>query len=267
MCIRDSQYTFGGTEYRYEALNNRWLAQAAGGATVVVSQDRPDPAAGTPGDLWWYCGDTGEDPGLFTIVADTTGNQQWVQSSPSALLAGSTSGGGGSGLTSGFPISPPDSTGSFTFTGGGLTGTGMGQVLYGHIVPGSNIGSVGITTNTTGTAWVQSGTTRDQSVASSASFIAFIGLDDVIACSNNGFEANYAAWDVVEDTSGSSTTVNIGGGGGGDDPISRTDFLIANNDPFPFFTRSGVQTQGPSGTGTFTWVTQSSSVNVYQGMS
>ena len=212
-------YTYEGTDYRYdnENGNNRWIAEQSGGASVTVSQDRPDPATAGRGDLWWYCGDGPggvEDPGLFTLVIDTLGNQQWVQSSPSALLAGSTSGGGGSGLTSGFPISPPDSTGSFTFTGGGLTGTGMGQVLYGHIVPGSNIGSVGITTNTTGTAWVQSGTTRDQSVASSASFIAFIGLDDVISCGNTGFEADYAAWDVVEDTSGGggTTVVNIGGG-------------------------------------------------------
>ena len=161
----------------------------------------------------------------ITFPADnstfTIGNTTYVWDDPPgiwrAYTVGDFSGGGGGGsrLTSGFPISPPDSTGSFTFPGGGLTGTGMGQVLYGHIVPGSNIGSVYIATNTTGTAWVQSGTTRDQSVASSASFMAFIGLDDVISCGNNGFEANYAAWDVVEDTSGSSTTVNIGGGGAG----------------------------------------------------
>ena len=55
-------------------------------------------------------------------------------------------------------------------------------------------------------------------------------------------------------------------GGGGDDPVSIADFLIANNDPFPFFTLSTTnRTQGPQ-SGTLTWITQSSSVNVYQGM-
>ena len=39
-------YAFGGTDYEYDSANNRWLAQAAGGATVVVSQTRPDPTMG-----------------------------------------------------------------------------------------------------------------------------------------------------------------------------------------------------------------------------
>ena len=42
-------YAFGGTDYEYDSANNRWLAQAAGGATVVVSQTRPDPTMGSAG--------------------------------------------------------------------------------------------------------------------------------------------------------------------------------------------------------------------------
>ena len=89
-------YNFGGTEYAYEMANNRWLAQAAGGATVVVSQTRPDPTMGSAGDLWWYCGADGEDPGLFTLVEDSSGDPtadppvpgqfQWIQSSPGIVF-------------------------------------------------------------------------------------------------------------------------------------------------------------------------------------
>lgn len=82
MATAGQTYEFGGTTYEYNADRNRWEAQAAGGGSITVSQTRPDPAAGSPGDLWWYCGDTNEDPALFTLLADANGQQQWVQSSP-----------------------------------------------------------------------------------------------------------------------------------------------------------------------------------------
>jgi len=84
----DNQYTFQGTEYRYESLNNRWLAQQSGGASVTVSQI--PPANASDGDLWWYCGADDEDPSLFTYVDDATGVGSWIQSSPGIAFDGSS---------------------------------------------------------------------------------------------------------------------------------------------------------------------------------
>ena len=70
----------GGDTYEYDVANNRWLAQQAGGASVTVSRD--PPANPADGDLWWYCGDDGEDPGLFTYAVDANGVGGWLQSSP-----------------------------------------------------------------------------------------------------------------------------------------------------------------------------------------
>ena len=91
MATAGQTYEFGGTTYEYNADRNRWEAQAAGGGSITVSQTRPDPMAGSPGDLWWYCGDTGEDPALFTLLADASMQQQWVQSSPGIAFEGSLS--------------------------------------------------------------------------------------------------------------------------------------------------------------------------------
>ncbi len=98
-------YDFGGVTYTYESLNNRWISSGmgAGGGAITVSQTRPDPAAGSPGDLWWYCGADGEDPGLFTLVEDTATaeadrQQHWIQSSPGIAFEGSSGGGGGADL-------------------------------------------------------------------------------------------------------------------------------------------------------------------------
>ena len=86
----DNQYTFQGTEYRYESLNNRWLAQQSGGASVTVSQI--PPANASDGDLWWYCGADTEDPSLFTYVDDATGVGSWIQSSPGIAFDSSSTG-------------------------------------------------------------------------------------------------------------------------------------------------------------------------------
>ena len=108
-------YSFGGTTYAYESANNRWLSEAAGGATVVVSQTRPDPTMGSAGDLWWYCGADGEDPGLFTLVEDSSGDPtadppvpgqfQWIQSSPGITFESSSTGETG--------VTPPETAADF----------------------------------------------------------------------------------------------------------------------------------------------------------
>ena len=82
-------YSYQGTDYRYDNTNgnNRWIAELTTGPAVVVSQTIPDPAMNNVGDLWWYCGDTGENPGLFTLVEDISGQQQWVQTTPPEATA------------------------------------------------------------------------------------------------------------------------------------------------------------------------------------
>ena len=124
----DNQYTFQGTEYRYESLNNRWLAQQSGGASVTVSQI--PPANASDGDLWWYCGADDEDPSLFTYVDDATGVGSWIQSSPGIAFE-SSSGGGGGGLiftteliTTSDAAWSPKFDGTFTFIAVGSGGTG-----------------------------------------------------------------------------------------------------------------------------------------------
>ena len=97
-------YTFEGTTYAYDALNNRWIAEAAGGGSIVVQQARPDPTAGSAGDLWWYCGNDTNDPGLFTLVsAPVMGTtmpliNHWMQSSP-GIVGGAGGAAGGSTVT------------------------------------------------------------------------------------------------------------------------------------------------------------------------
>ena len=78
----------GGDTYEYDVANNRWLAQQTGGASVTVSRD--PPANPADGDLWWYCGDDGEDPGLFTYAVDANGVGGWLQSSPGIAFESSS---------------------------------------------------------------------------------------------------------------------------------------------------------------------------------
>ena len=158
-------YSFGGTDYQYDAANNRWLAQAAGGATVVVSQTRPDPTMGSAGDLWWYCGADGEDPGLFTLVEDSSGDPttdpptpgqfQWIQSSPGIAFESSSGGGYALSLLDEAPL---DTTIDSTIAGTGTpytiqasdiigtgpvwvqvngAGGGGGAVVYGNFARGT----------------------------------------------------------------------------------------------------------------------------------
>ena len=80
--IDGDTYTYEGDTYTYDNTNgnNRWIADQSGGASVTVS--RTPPTAPADGDLWWYCGDDGEDPGLFTYAVDANGVGGWLQSSP-----------------------------------------------------------------------------------------------------------------------------------------------------------------------------------------
>ena len=84
----DNQYSFSGSVYQYDSDNNRWLAQQSGGASVTVSRD--PPANPADGDLWWYCGDDGEDPGLFTYAVDANSIGGWLQSSPGIAFESSS---------------------------------------------------------------------------------------------------------------------------------------------------------------------------------
>ena len=230
-------YSFGGSEYVYESLNNRWLAQAAGGASVTVSQDRPDPATAGQGDLWWYCGDGPggvEDPGLFTLVIDTTGNQQWVQSSPSALLAGST-GGGGSEFVSFDPRAVATSTNTLTAEG---TLTAGENGAYGWFTA-STLDRMTVTVTGDGSIMMPGGSTNynvdrqnaglprgfttsftiTADSANSRDFVGgmfYLGPNGTITGGNfNGAQFEARMVDIVPvSAGGSSTTVNIGGGAG-----------------------------------------------------
>ena len=57
--------------------------------------------------------------------------------------------------------------------------------------------------------------------------------------------------------------VATGGSGGEDDPVSYTDFTIANNDTFPTSVHSGTTTN--AGSGTLVWITPSTTVSTYTG--
>ena len=92
--IDGDTYTYEGDTYTYDNTNgnNRWIADQSGGASVTVS--RTPPTAPADGDLWWYCGDDGEDPGLFTYAVDMNGVGGWLQSSPGLAFGGATPIGG-----------------------------------------------------------------------------------------------------------------------------------------------------------------------------
>lgn len=143
--VDGQEYEFGGSTYTYDATNNRWIANAVGGGSIVVQQARPDPTAASPGDLWWYCGDNGEDPGLYTLIADnsTPPQQQWVQSSPGIAFEGSSGGGGGLSLPTNDEILEQTITTSGTLAAGDFTGTGPAWV----VVSGGAGGAAGCGSN------------------------------------------------------------------------------------------------------------------------
>ena len=102
-------YTFDGNgiTYTYQSATNRWINLGGSGesASVVVSATRPPPADSNVGDLWWYCGNETNDPGLFTLVAAPVMGttmpliNHWMQSSPGIVGGAGGDAGGGATVT------------------------------------------------------------------------------------------------------------------------------------------------------------------------